>query len=85
MFVGYVVAWLDERTPLISAAALVAVLLWITLAASAIGHNAGPIWGRFAASIIGVCSPMAGAIIRVRYRQRAPNPEPRTVNSKPSL
>jgi len=81
-FVGYVVAWLDERTPLISALALVVVLACLALVSSGVGHNLGPVSVRFAASIVGALSPMAGAIIRIRFWQPTPNIEPRTVDAK---
>ena len=82
MFVGYVVAWLDERTPLISALALVVVLVCLTLVASKVGNNMAPVSVWFAASIVGALSPMAGAIIRIRFWQPTSNTEPRTVDSK---
>jgi hypothetical protein len=76
MFAGYLAAWLDARTPFISAMALAAAGLGVAIVVGVAAHRGGPVLGvpvllRFVASIVQVFGgTIAGAIIRVRCAHR---------------
>ena len=75
-FAGYVTAWVDSRTPLVSAMAFMGVLLLLSIVTNAVatGPGAGPrfpLWYRLAVSTVNIIAMMAGAIIRV-HRSGAP-------------
>jgi hypothetical protein len=76
MFAGYLAAWLDARTPFISAMALAAAGLGVAIVVGVAAHRGGPVLGvpvllRFAASIVQVFGgTIAGAIVRVRSAHR---------------
>ena len=71
-FAGYLAAWLDARTPFVSATALAAAGIGVAVAVAVASHRTGPFLGapvllRVAASIVQVFGgTIAGAILRVR-------------------
>jgi hypothetical protein len=72
VFAGYVVAWLDSRTPIIAATALVTVLACFGIVVSAVLHDSGnahrfPVWFRCLASTVNMTATIAGAVVRVRW------------------
>jgi hypothetical protein len=65
---GVFAAWLDERTPVLSALALGIVWASLSIGAMALGHGSGGAWLRVVVPSMTVTGVMLGGFLRIRAR-----------------
>jgi hypothetical protein len=75
VFGGYVAAWLDRETPLVSAATLGLTLALLDVAVAAAYRQVGypPLWTIVVTTLPRLAYAMAGGLLQLRARSRSPD------------